>query len=172
MGWKHGSPSNGWDLPLPIGMVVNGRTMKGMLGGPLSLKEGAARTAVCGRDALVLEPGTVLSIVIRYSPRPKSIQLVGWFQVVKWRVMKRSRVFHQGAITLHSSTEPLVITNFRYYNWNRKRRKKAYDAETDIVRLPVADQQKHGLVVSLSADDFVVNDTVPYLKNRGSKRVF
>ena len=40
------------------------------------------------------------------------------------------------------------------------------------MRLPVADQQKHGLVVSLSADDFVVNDTVPYLENRGVKGYF
>lgn len=29
MGWKHRLRNNGWDLPLPIGMVVNGRTMKG-----------------------------------------------------------------------------------------------------------------------------------------------
>ena len=27
--WKHRLRNNGWDLPPPIGMVVNGRTMKG-----------------------------------------------------------------------------------------------------------------------------------------------
>ena len=46
------------------------------------------------------------------------------------------------------------------------------DAATDVVRLPAADRRKRGLVVSITADDFAVGDTVPYLTNRGVKGYF
>ena len=75
-------------------------------------------------------------------------------------------------ISLRSGNEPLVITNLRYYNWKLEPAERAYDAATDVVRLPAADRRKRGLVVSITADDFAVGDTVPYLTNRGVKGYF
>ena len=63
-------------------------------------------------------------------------------------------------ISLRSDNEPLVITNLRYYNWKLEPAERAYDAATDVVRLPAADRRKRGLVVSITADDFAVGDTV------------
>ena len=155
----------------------NGREWQnneGMLGGAFTLKEGSARTLrMDGRDALVLEPGTTLEYSHPLLSSSKEHTVSGLvYRSGKWQSYEAESCLSSGAITLHSSTEPLVITNFRYYNWKQEAAEKAYDAETDIVRLPVADQQKHGLVVSLSADDFTVNDTVPYLENRGVKGYF
>ena len=155
----------------------NGREWQnneGMLGGAFTLKEGSARIQrIGGRDALVLEPGTTLEYSHPLLSSSKEHTVSGLvYRSGKWQSYEAGSCLSSGAITLHSSTEPLVITNFRYYNWKQEAAEKAYDAETDIVRLPVADQQKHGLVVSLSADDFVVNDTVPYLENRGVKGYF
>ena len=155
----------------------NGREWQnneGMLGGAFTLKEGSARIQrIGGRDALVLEPGTTLEYSHPLLSSSKEHTVSGLvYRSGKWQSYEAESCLSSGSITLHSSTEPLVITNFRYYNWKQEAAEKAYDAETDIVRLPVADQQKHGLVVSLSADDFVVNDTVPYLENRGVKGYF
>ena len=155
----------------------NGREWQnneGMLGGAFTLKEGSARIQrIGGRDALVLEPGTTLEYSHPLLSSSKEHTVSGLvYRSGKWQSYEAESCLSSGAITLHSSTEPLVITNFRYYNWKQEAAEKAYDAETDIVRLPVADQQKHGLVVSLSADDFTVNDTVPYLENRGVKGYF
>ena len=155
----------------------NGREWQnneGMLGGAFTLKEGSARIQrIGGRDALVLEPGTTLEYSHPLLSSSKEHTVSGLvYRSGKWQSYEAGSCLSSGAITLHSSTEPLVITNFRYYNWKQEAAEKAYDAETDIVRLPVADQQKHGLVVSLSADDFTVNDTVPYLENRGVKGYF
>ena len=137
------------------------------------MKEGSARIQrIGGRDALVLEPGTTLEYSHPLLSSSKEHTVSGLvYRSGKWQSYEAGSCLSSGMITLHSSTEPLVITNFRYYNWKQEAAERAYDAETDIVRLPVADQQKHGLVVSLSADDFVVNDTVPYLENRGVKGI-
>ena len=65
------------------------------------------------------------SIVIRYSPRPKSIPLVGWFTgQVNGRVMKRGRVFHQERLRCivppNLWSLPISVTTIG----NRKRRKR------------------------------------------------
>ena len=147
-GWKHRLRNNGWDLPLPIGMVVEWQNNEGMLGGAFTLKEGSARIQrIGGRDALVLEPGTTLEYSHPLLSSSKEHTVSGLvYRSGKWQSYEAESCLSSGAITLHSSTEPLVITNFRYYNWKQEAAEKAYDAETDIVRLPVADQQKHGLV--------------------------
>ena len=94
----------------------NGREWQnneGMLGGAFTLKEVRHAHSV-SVDAMRWYWNRELhwSIVIRYSPRPKSIQLVGWFTgQVNGRVMKRGRVFHQER--LRCIVPPtLVITNF------------------------------------------------------------
>lgn len=64
----------------------------------------------------------------------------------------------------------LLICGIIIGSWSQAER--AYDAATDVVRLPAADRRKRGLVVSITADDFAVGDTVPYLTNRGVKGYF
>lgn len=147
---------------------------EGMLGGAFVLKEGAARTCrIEGRDALMLEPGTVLEYCHSLLSSSKEHTLSGLvYRSGKWRSYEAEHCLSQGMISLRSGNEPLVITNLRYYNWKLEPAERAYDAATDVVRLPAADRRKRGLVVSITADDFAVGDTVPYLTNRGVKGYF
>ena len=147
---------------------------EGMLGGTFVLKEGAARTCrIKGRDALMLEPGTVLEYCHSLLSPSKEHTLSGLvYRSGKWRSYETEHCLSQGMISLRSGNEPLVITNLRYYNWKLEPAERAYDAATDVVRLPAADCRKRGLVVSITADDFAVGDTVPYLTNRGVKGYF
>ena len=147
---------------------------EGMLGGAFVLKEGAARTCrIEGRDALMLEPGTVLEYCHSLLSPSKEHTLSGLvYRSGKWRSYETEHCLSQGMISLRSGNEPLVITNLRYYNWKLEPAERAYDAATDVVRLPAADRRKRGLVVSITADDFAVGDTVPYLTNRGVKGYF
>lgn len=150
------------------------RNNEGMLGGAFVLKEGAARTCrIEGRDALMLEPGTVLEYCHSLLSLSKEHTLSGLvYRSGKWRSYEAEHCLSQGMISLRSGNEPLVITNLRYYNWKLEPAERAYDAATDVVRLPAADRRKRGLVVSITADDFAVGDTVPYLTNRGVKGYF
>ena len=150
------------------------RNNEGMLGGTFVLKEGAARTCrIEGRDALMLEPGTVLEYCHSLLSPSKEHTLSGLvYRSGKWRSYEAEHCLSQGMISLRSGNEPLVITNLRYYNWKLEPAERAYDAATDVVRLPAADRRKRGLVVSITADDFAVGDTVPYLTNRGVKGYF
>lgn len=147
---------------------------EGMLGGAFVLKEGAARTCrIEGRNALMLEPGTVLEYCHSLLSPSKEHTLSGLvYRSGKWRSYETEHCLSQGMISLRSGNEPLVITNLRYYNWKLEPAERAYDAATDVVRLPAADRRKRGLVVSITADDFAVGDTVPYLTNRGVKGYF
>ena len=147
---------------------------EGMLGGAFVLKEGAARTCrIEGRDALMLEPGTVLEYCHSLLSPSKEHTLSGLvYRSGKWRSYEAEHCLSQGMISLRSDNEPLVITNLRYYNWKLEPAERAYDAATDVVRLPAADRRKRGLVVIITADDFAVGDTVPYLTNRGVKGYF
>ena len=150
------------------------RNNEGMLGGAFVLKEGAARTCrIEGRDALMLEPGTVLEYCHSLLSPSKEHTLSGLvYHSGKWRSYEAEHCLSQGMISLRSGNEPLVITNLRYYNWKLEPAERSYDAATDVVRLPAADRRKRGLVVSITADDFAVGDTVPYLTNRGVKGYF
>lgn len=150
------------------------RNNEGMLGGAFVLKEGAARTCrIEGRDALMLEPGTVLEYCHSLLSPSKEHTLSGLvYRSGKWRSYETEHCLSQGMISLRSGNEPLVITNLRYYNWKLEPAERVYDAATDVVRLPAADCRKRGLVVSITADDFAVGDTVPYLTNRGVKGYF
>lgn len=150
------------------------RNNEGMLGGAFVLKEGAARTCrIEGRDALMLELGTVLEYCHSLLSPSKEHTLSGLvYRSGKWRSYETEHCLSQGMISLRSGNEPLVITNLRYYNWKLEPAERAYDAATDVVRLPAADCRKRGLVVSITADDFAVGDTVPYLTNRGVKGYF
>lgn len=155
----------------------NGREWQnneGMLGGSFTLKEGAARTQrIDGRDALVLEPGTTLEYRHPLLSPSKEHTISGLvYRSGKWQSFEAEQALKPGMISLQSGAEPLTITNLRYYNWQQAPAEKAYDTTTDIVRLPAAEQQKKGLVVSITADDFAAGDTVQYLSNHGVKGYF
>lgn len=69
-----------------------------------------------------------------------------------------------GKLEIKAGNEPLTITNIRYYNWQQTDAEKHFDAETEITRLPVADDNAKGLIVDLCADYFEENDTLPIIK--------
>lgn len=155
----------------------NGREWQnneGMLGGAFILKAGSARTErIDGRDALVLEPGTTLEYRHPLLSPSKEHTISGLVhRLGGWQSYEAESALSSGVISLQSGAEPLIITNLRYYNWKQAPAEQEYDTTTDIVRLPAADQQKHGLVVSITADDFAAGDTVHYLSNHGIEGYF
>ncbi len=155
----------------------NGREWEnneGMLGGSFKLKQGAARTQrIAGRDALVLEPGTTLEFLHPLlSPSTEHTLSVLVYRLGKWQSDEVKSSLSNGKILLQSGAEPLIITNLRYYNWVQEEAEKAFDATMDIVRLPAANLQKKGLVVSITADAFSLGDTVQYIPNNGVKGIF
>ena len=66
----------------------------------------------------------------------------------------------KGKIAISSGTEKLIVTNLRYYNWKQDKFETEYDLKTDIVRMPVADWDKKGLLVDICADEFPAGDTL------------
>ena len=145
-----------------------------MLGGAFILKAGSARPErLDGRDALVLEPGTTLEYRHPLLSPSKEHTISGLVhRLGRWQSYEAEPALSSGVISLQSRAEPLIITNLRYYNWKQAPAEQEYDTTTDIVRLPAADQRKRGLVVSITADDFAVGDTVHYLSNHGIEGYF
>lgn len=146
----------------------------GMLGGAFVLKEGTARVQRFeGKDALVLEPESVLEYRHELLSPDKEHTLTGLTYVDgEWKPFDADATLSKGRITIGSGQESLVLTNLRYYNWMQEEAEQEYDLQTDILRLPPAETAKKGLVVSLTADDFSIGDTVRYIRNRGIKGMF
>lgn len=151
-----------------------GRTWQnneGMLGGGFVLLTGSVfKCRVGGKEALTLQPGTTL----RYrdnllSNRPHTLTALIW-QDGQWQ--QKELLANKGAITIEAGQKPLTITNLRYYNWQQEQAERDYDATTDIVREPVADLNKHGLVVSITADDYLAGDTISFIRNHGVSGYF
>lgn len=155
----------------------DGRTWQnngGMLGGAFVLKEGTARIQRFeGKDALVLEPGSVLEYRHELLSPDKEHTFTGLtYADEKWKPFDAEATLAEGRIAICSGKAPLALTNLRYYNWRQEEAEQAYDLSTDIRRLPAAETAKQGLVVSLSADDFAIGDTVRYIRNQGIKGLF
>lgn len=148
---------------------------EGMLGGAFQLKSGHARVErVGGKDALVLEPGTVLeyrhSLLGGGKPHTLSAMVC---EDGTWTTAHDGQVTAgRGVVRIASGDAPLAVTNVRYYNWEQEEAERAYDAVTDIVRLPVSDRAPRGAVVGITADDYAVGDTLPYLPNKGVEGYF
>lgn len=149
----------------------NGREWKnneGMLGGSFVLKSGQVSTGrFAGRDALVLEPGTVLEYTSGLiSPaKPHTLSAMTYADG-EWKAFDAALA--EGKVSVASGDSKLIVTNLRYYNWEQEEAEKQYDLTTDIVRMPVADWDKKGLLVNIDANDFAVNDTVFYFDNKGA----
>lgn len=147
---------------------------EGMLGQAFTLKSGnAGTTRIDGRDALVLQPGTVLEMQNAALNGLNDYTLTAMaHQGGKWQQTSAPLRLEKGKLTVTAGQQPLTLTNVRLYNWKQEEAERQYDATTDIVRLPVAEQQKKGLVVSITADDFNAGDTIGYIANHGVSGVF
>lgn len=147
---------------------------EGMLGSAFTLKSGSVSTCrFDGRDALQLAPGCVLEMA---HPQISGNPGYTWTSMIYtdggWKQDRTHLNIQKGHITIEAGNEPLVITNVRGYNRKLEQAELAYDAETDIVRMPVAERERKGLLVSITANDFEAGDTVGYLPNHGVKGYF
>jgi len=142
---------------------------QGQLGGAFTLAEGRVTTTRAdGRDAITLEPGTTL---VFYNPligasRPHTISAME-HKDGKWQPADLDGAVGNGKITVKSGDRPMMITNLRYYNWQLTDAEKVFDATNDIRRQPVADKERKGIVVDISADKFNPGDTVTFIPNNG-----
>lgn len=154
----------------------NGHTWEnneGQLGGAFTLNSGTVcRQRKDGRDALVLQPHTSLTYhhPLIGGKREHTLTMMlcdngKWLQTDEHHQQIDLR---EGSITISSNDEPLYITNLRYYNYLQHEAERQYDAEADIVRLPVAQRERLGLVIDITADDCHVGDTIAYIENKGT----
>lgn len=154
------------------GLDWNGTEWKndgGMLGGIFRLKTGqVSRKRIAGQEAIVLAPGTQLefeSPVI--NPKEEHTATVWVYENNRWTSKSAEDYVQRGKVVIQASGQELAVTNFRYYNWKQEEAEKAYDATVGLVRVEASDCVKKGLLVSMTAEDFAVGDTVPYIPNKG-----
>lgn len=154
------------------GLDWNGTEWKndgGMLGGIFRLKTGqVSRKRIAGQEAIVLAPGTQLefeSPVI--NPKEEHTATVWVYENNRWTSKSAEDYVQRGKVVIQASGQELDVTNFRYYNWKQEEAEKAYDATVGLVRVEASDCVKKGLLVSMTAEDFAVGDTVPYIPNKG-----
>ena len=146
----------------------------GMLGGSFRLETGqVTRHRISGQEAITLAPGTVIEYASPVlNPEQDHTATVWVYQDNKWTSADADPYLTRGKIRIEAGEKILTLTNFRYYNWKQEEAEKEYDAKTGLVRLPAAEKEKKGLVVSLNADDFAAGDTVGYIPNLGVKGGF
>ncbi len=143
---------------------------EGMLGGKFSLLQGTAlRERVSGKDAVTLQPGAVLSMTHAQIGKAREHTFTAMVcENGKWRQIDEtdSHIFlSEGKMEIKATSQPVTLTNLRYYNWQQTEAEKKFDAESNIVRLDAADNQTRGMVVDICADYYNTGDTVPYIKN-------
>lgn len=146
----------------------------GMLGESFSLKEGSATIQrICGKDALVLTPGTILEYNNKLiSPSKAHTLNLMTYKEGKWQSYIPESCLSEGKIILSSGSKSLTLNNLRFYNWQMEEAEQRYCEDTDILRIPPARHTKQGLVIHLTADDFAEKDTIPYISNHGVKGYF
>ena len=143
---------------------------EGMLGGCLSLTQGSAiRNRISGREAVTLQPAT--QMVMSHSqltPSSTHTLTISAYRNGQWIQIDDSDPhvsLTKGKLVINAGSEPLTITNIRYYNWQQTDAEKLFDSQTEITRLPIADDISKGLVVDISADYYDALDTVFSIKN-------
>lgn len=154
------------------GLDWNGTEWKndgGMLGGAFRLKSGqVSRQRIEGQDAIVLAPGTLLEFESPVIHQKEAHTATVWvYENNHWISKSAEEYVQRGKVVIQSTDKSLPLTNFRYYNWKQAEAEKAYDATVELVRVEASDRVKKGLLVSVTAEDFAVGDTVPYIPNKG-----
>ena len=147
---------------------------EGMLAGNFNLKVGSARTQrISGKDALILTPGTILTLNHKLiSPQRLHTLTASIYSTHTWKQVKEDDKHLQlkkGVLKILAESDTLCITNIRYYNWQQHPQEMAFDDSTDILRLPPAETQRLGLLIDLRADDFNEGDTAHIINNHGIK---
>lgn len=141
----------------------------GQLGGAFTLKQGHASAArVGGRDAVKLAPGSTLTFSdAALRPDMKHTFTAQVYRDGKWQLADLTPDLAAGTLTIGSGTEPLILGDIHFYNWQLTDAEKQYDATTVMRRMPVASRERVGKVVDIKADMFVPGDTVGYIPNFG-----
>ncbi len=141
---------------------------EGMLGGKFSIESGKAdRVRRAGHDFLQLQPGTKLvykNPMIK-KDQPHSASALTLNANGEPEGIDIEAMVSDGQIVIEAKEAPLAITNLRYYNRELTQAERDFDAATNIVRLPAANNDPVGLVVDINFDKYNVGDTVPYFEN-------
>lgn len=142
----------------------------GQLAGSLDLIKGRARRIrVDGRDAIRLEPGSILEMNNPLLRPDAGFTAVGQVHDNgQWKGYSAGSSLGKGKFAIEAKTEPLIITNVRLYNYPLEPAEIAHDSSTGITREPVADRRSLGVVVDITADDFTPGDTIGYIPNHGA----
>ena len=143
---------------------------EGMLGGRFSVGKGVAlRERMAGKDAVTLQPNTILTMIHPQLGKKRKHTLTAQvYENGAWKQIDESDprlALSEGKLEINAGAAQFCITNLRYYNWEQEKAEKAFDAKSDIVREEVADKNTRGLVVDINADYYNVGDYVPFIKN-------
>lgn len=109
----------------------------GMLGGSFQLKAGqVSRQRIDGQEAIVLSPGSVLEYTSPVLTKDREHTASVWkHENGKWTSVSADGYLTTDGVRIEAGTEPLTLTNFRYYNWKQEEAEKQYDATTGLVRI-------------------------------------
>lgn len=147
---------------------------QGQLAGAFRLSAGRVQSRrIDGKDAIVLSPATTLTFEAEVidPAMPHTLTAIT-HDGKEWKPFNLDNAVGKGKITLAAGMDSLVVTNLRFYNWQQTDAEKTFDMATALRRQPVADRERKGVIVDISADAFNVGDTVPYIENRGMDGYF
>ncbi len=148
---------------------------QGHLGGSFHLLKGKANShRIDGRAALVLDPGTKLTLKSPVLSK-KMAHTASALKHAKgeWVPVDLDLSLTDGAMTISApDNEPLVLADVRLYNWELTDVEKKFDATNPIRRNAVADRESRGVLVDINADLFSVGDTIGYIPNHGIEGYF
>ena len=143
---------------------------QGQLAGGFKLVSGkVSTTRQAGRDAIVLEPGTILQFenpVINPNV-PFTVSAVT-LQDSEWVPISLNSSVYDGKIVLSSGNDTLTLTDLRFYNWELTDSEKNFDAINPIRRNAVASREREGKLVDIDFKKYNDGDTVPFIENKGS----
>ncbi len=87
---------------------------------------------------------------------------------VKTETLPKIKPTASPSLTLLSGEKEVAIADVRLYNWKQEPAEIAYDAETEIKPVAPATQKRIGLLVDITADDYMVGGSVSELKNKAA----
>jgi len=144
---------------------------EGMLGGSFQLLKGRALVKrIDGREALVVEPQSKLRFINQHiTLKGEHTISASVYADGKWQPLSNAdQLLAEGSITIKTGSQQLIVSDLRYYNYAQFDAEKEFDAAEPIVRNEPAYTHNQGLVVSICADDFADNDTLPFIPNNGT----
>lgn len=140
----------------------------GMLGGAFRLNAGHAMPRrIDGKDCIVLAPHSELAfeshVIDPSDPHTVAAMMLSGDS---WVSYNGTEVL-EGKVVVKSGNEPLILSQFRYYNWEMEETEIEFAMTDPLLRIEPAPMFPEGKLVDIDADNFTVGDTLFMIPNKG-----